>query len=88
MRNVFVLILVKEGLVLFDGSFSGASNEFGLVNDVFGMGVDDEFIFDSLEGELFDDLLEAIIVAVDKHLMEQIIINNDGNKYLSFLLFI
>ena len=71
MRNVFVLILVEKGLVLFDGSFSGSCNEFSLVNDVFGMGVDDEFVFDSLEGELFDDLLGGIILAVDKHLLKR-----------------
>ena len=72
MRNVFVLILIEEGLILFDGSLSGFCNEFGLVNDVLGMGVDEEFVFDCLEGELFDDLLEIIIEVVNKHLIEAI----------------
>ncbi len=72
MRNVFVLILIEEGLILFDCSLSGSCNEFGLVNDVLGMGVDEEFVFDCLEGELFDDLLEIIIEVVNKHLIEAI----------------
>jgi hypothetical protein len=72
MRNVFVLILIEEGLILFDGPLSGSCNEFGLVNDVFETAVDDEFAFDCLEGELLDGLPEVIIEAVDKHLIEAI----------------
>ncbi len=72
MRNVFVLILIEEGLILFDGSLSGSCNEFSLVNDIFETAVDDEFVFDCLEGELLDGLPEVIIEAVNKHLIEEI----------------
>ncbi len=72
MRNVFVLILIEEGLILFDGSLSGSCNQFGLVNDVFETAVDDEFVFNCLEGELLDGLTEVIIEAVNKHLIEKI----------------
>ena len=76
MRKVLVLVSFEEELVLLDGSLSGTCKDFGLVNDVLEKAVDDEFVFDCLEGEFFDLSPETISKGMNKvHLIDQIIIN-------------